>query len=42
MNEIVAKPNIRAFFVGLKTIEAIEGMLAITDDNVQKRSSVCF
>lgn len=38
----MAKPNVKAFFVGLKIIEVIEGMLATTEDKAQKRRSVCF
>lgn len=39
---MVAKPNVKAFFVGLNTIDAMEGMLAKIEDKAHKRRSVCL
>lgn len=38
----MVKPNVKAFFVGLNTIDAIEGTLAKIEDKAQKKRSVCF
>lgn len=40
--EMVEKPMTRAFLVGLRIIESIEGRLPITDAAKQKKRRICL